>query len=149
MAIASLQLLASARYVSAPRFNFLAVALPQSGMILDQPVTNEEDLVSPGINFQRWREIFRQYPETVAETIIDCTDFNAARILARLHNAAARRLADLVITYGTSTDTYRKVKIIAAAARPLQGSVTGSGTTGSPTASVRTSWVWKVTEGLQ
>lgn len=149
MTVATLQLLSDARHGSTPRLVFLAVALPQSGMVLDRAIDIEQDLVSPGVDYQRWLRLFAQFPITEADTIIDTADYSAAITLARTHAAAAGRYADLTIVYGSRTIIYRKVKIRACRAVPRIGSVTGSGTTGSPAASVRTQWQWQCTEDAQ
>lgn len=149
MTVAALQLLADARHASAPRFAFLAVGFPDSGVMIDRAFDVEQDLTSAGIDYQRWLRMFAQFPSVRAETIIDTTDFISAIALTRLHHAAAARFADLTITHATRTYIYRKVKIRSVLAIPRIGSVTGSGTTGSPTASVRTSWQWQCTEPAQ
>jgi hypothetical protein len=149
MTVASLQILTDAQHGSAPRFPFLAVAFPQSGVMIDRAFDVEQDLTSTGINYQRWLRMFAQFPSVQAESIIDTDDFISAIALSRLHHSCASRFADLTITYATRTYIYRKVKIRSVLAIPRQGSVTGSGTTGTPTASVRTSWQWQCTEAAQ
>ena len=147
MAVATLRLLSDAIHGFDYAFSFLAVALPQSGMVLDQMQDSEEDLLSAGINGQRWLRTFAQFPVTEAETIIDCATYAAAITLARQQMQSAGRFADLSITYGTLTIINRKVKILSPVMPTARaGSVTGSGTTGTPLASVRTSWRWKCTE---
>ncbi len=150
MAIATLRLLSDARHGSSPAFQFLAVALPQSGMILDTAMDSEEDLTSTGINYQRWLLMFKQFPVTEAITIIDTATFAAAQALARQHMEASARFADLSITYGSITAVHRKIKILSPVlAEARIGAVSGSGVTGSPLASVRTKWQWKCTEAAQ
>ncbi len=148
--VAQLRLLADAHHGGSQQFSFLAVQLPQSGMILDRAMDAEDDLFSMGIDGQRWLRTFSQFPVTEATTIIDTATYSAAIDLARLHMQAAGRFADLTITYGSLTVQHRKIKIlspVSAAARI--GAVSGSGVTGSPLAGVRTSWRWKCTEEAQ
>ncbi len=145
--VATLRLLSDARHGTTAAFSFLAVALPQAGFVLDVAMDSEEDLLSAGIDGQRWLRMFAQYPITEAFTIIDTSTYEAAKDLARQHMLSATRFADLTIAYGSLTVIHRKLKIlspVSASAHP--GSVSGSGVTGSPLASVRTAWRWKCTE---
>ncbi len=145
--VASLRVLADARHGGSVQFNFLAVALPQSGFFLDRAMDSEDDLLSAGVDGQRWLRTFAQFPVTEANTIIDTATYSNAIDLANAHMKASGRFADLSITYGSLTVLHRKVKIlspVAAAARI--GAVSGSGVSGSPLASVRTAWRWKATE---
>ncbi len=146
-AVAQLRLLADAAHGGSAIFYFLAVKLPQAGIVLDVPMDQEEDLLSAGVNLQRWLRIFEQFPVTEAITIIDTATYSAARDLTRAHMQAAGRFGDLTISYGSLSILHRKVKILSpvvAAAQP--GAVSGSGVTGSPLASVLTAWRWKCTE---
>ncbi len=145
--VATLRLLPDALHAGTPSFNFLAVALPQAGMVLDRAMDLEEDLISSGINGQRWLRVFAQFTTTQATTVIDTADYGAAITLARAHMQASGRFADLTIAYGSLTIIHRRLKILApVAAQARIGAVVGSGVTGSPLASVRTDWNWKCTE---
>ncbi len=146
MTVARMTVLADAAHGGAFTFNFLAVALPQSGMVLDRAQDQEDDLLSTGIDGQRWLRMFSQYPVTDATTIIDMADYPTAITYARLHNQSKGRFADMQISYGSLTVTHRKMKIRAVSAAPRIGTVSGSGVTGAPTASVITHWQWQCTE---
>lgn len=144
--VATLRLLADAWHGSTYSFSFLAVAMPQ-GMVLDRAMDSEEDLLSAGVDEQRWLRMFSQFPVTEATTISDVATYPAAIELARLHMQSAGRFADLSIAYGSQTIIHRKLKILSPVMPSARiGSVSGSGVSGTPLASVRTSWRWKCTE---
>ena len=147
MALSQLTLLPDSISGFTGTFYFLSVELPESGMLFDRKIETEEDLLSTGVDLQRWLRVSAQYPETPARTISESSSYAEAIKLARLHNSSARRFCNLSINYGGNTVTNKRVKILSAIARPVIGQTIGGGTTiVSAAASVITDWIWKSTQ---
>ncbi len=147
MAVAHLRILPDSLANDLPTFQFLIVQFPQSGMMMDEPMNMEEDLLSTGIDFQRWLHQFKQFPITEANTLSEAADYNAAINLARQHYAAAGRFADLFIDHGSASYFYGKVKIRTPVLPVVRyGALAGSGVSTGYVGSVLTAWRWQATE---
>lgn len=110
-----------------------------AGMIDDTPITQAEELITPGVNGRRWRTLFDQYPSFQMTTYHEVTHYDAGVQMKRKAEGLVQKLVTLSVTIGGVNHPLKDTHVSAIAVVVHPGPMAGDGV-GSGQAHVEITW---------
>jgi hypothetical protein len=120
-------------------FTFL-VARTDSGHILDQAAIEEEDLITEGVDGQRWRTVRLAHRRFQIVTVTACAAFSDAVIAAKNYRKAKGTNCTFTNQAGGVSYSYNNLHILDVEPVPAAGSVVGGGASSGAQAHIVTTW---------
>jgi hypothetical protein len=123
-----------------------AVSLPFSvarlspGTVLDRTVIELEELVTPGVDGRRWRNVRSYFPSFQMETWADAPNYSAGVDLLRKYTLAQGQFVTLLWSAGNYTGQYFLVKVIDVQPKLAAGVLCGLGADANSGAIIRALW---------
>jgi hypothetical protein len=119
--------------------------LTPQGFAMSVALPQDEVLTTPGVDFERIRRVFDQFPTFSAETTMDCTNYSAAVTLKEKYEGLAGNYGKITMVVG-SADRQLNVYVRAVQATAIPGRVVGGDANSSSEAYVDAIWAMAVIE---
>lgn len=121
--------------------------LTPQGHVMDVALPQDEQLTTPGVNFERIRRIFDQFPTFSAETSMDCSNFSSAVDLKRRYERGSGNYGRLTLSTG-GADYQLRVYVAQVLAVAIPGRLVGGDADNNSAAYVDATWAMRVVESL-
>jgi hypothetical protein len=119
--------------------------LTPQGFAMSVPLPQDEILTTPGVDYERIRRVFDQFPTFAAETTMDCTNYSAAVTLKEKYESLVGNYGRVNLVVG-SADRQLKVYVRSVQATAMPGRVVGGDANSSSEAYVDAVWAMSVIE---
>ncbi len=119
--------------------------LTPQGFLMSVATPQDEVLTTPGVDYERIRRVFDQFPTFNAETTMDCTNFSAAVTLKEKYERLAGNYGKVTLVTG-GADRQLNVYVAAVQATAIPGRVVGGDANSSSEAYVDAIWALRCVE---
>lgn len=125
---------------------YFSVAKLQNGCVPEIAVVEEEELKDPGVDGNRYRRIYRQFPVFTMNTIADWASRAAGDDLTQTYYKLVGQVVSMVITLGGVTKRFSKVKIRNVTPTQVAGQMVGFGAETASVGVTFAAWELQVVE---
>ena len=115
------------------------------GFAMSVAMPQDEVLTTPGVDYERIRRVFDQFPTFPAETTMDCTNYSAAVTLKEKYERLAGNYGKITMIVGAA-DRQLNVYIRSVTATAFPGRVVGLEANAASEAYVDAVWAMAVVE---